>query len=151
MRTASLSSKECFAPTTNPICASLRMNARVIFNWSPCSGGTHWLAFLKHGNTGWWFDSYGLEPGSNVEKRVLGGDPGFRKWIESQVRDWHYNTVDMQGLYSDVCGQYSCWAVKNGLPKQNTRAWNWVSTDQNRNDSIIQQLVRIPGFKTPLR
>lgn len=121
--------------------------ARIILNWSPCSGGTHWLQFTKIGNKGYWFDSYGLEPGSPVERAILGGDPKFKEWIKKQVDDWEYNHIDMQGIRSDVCGQYACWSALKGSPQQNPAAWEWPSDNREQNDMVIQRLVRIPGFK----
>ena len=116
--------------------------ARVIFNWSPhTSGGSHWVSFQKRGDVGYWFDPMGLPPSSGVETDILGGKPEFRKWIESQVNRFHFNSKQIEAITGRVCGQYACWATLNGSPQLNPEAWEWVTSDPQVNDVVIARMI----------
>lgn len=124
----------------------------VILNLAPTdskSGGTHWVACRVRGAVAEYFDSYGQRPDSSIEARLMGhpGDPpsNIRGWLDSMgVTTVHYNKMDLQGLTTDVCGEYACWFALHGQPKNNPKAWGWVSpVNPAHNDRMIKRLVRI--------
>jgi hypothetical protein len=63
---------------SNQLPRELPYEARLIVNYSPStSAGTHWLGFIKRGETGYWFDSMGEVADSELEQILLGSDPHF--------------------------------------------------------------------------
>jgi len=126
-------------------------NLCFIMNHSPCdspSGGSHWLACRIKGSHVSYFDSYGSPPHSPLENQFMGspGDPvpQFDKYFKKiGAVKVEYSKVDMQSIYSDVCGLYACWFCLNGLPKQNPSAWAFLTTDVDQNDEIIKKLVQV--------
>lgn len=61
--------------------------------------GEHWVAFFldEHG-TGTYFDSYGIPP----------LDSGFLLRLRRNSTIHRWNTQQLQGIFSQTCGQYSC-------------------------------------------
>lgn len=61
--------------------------------------GEHWIAFFldEHG-TGTYFDSYGIPPLY----------PGFFLRLRRNSNIYRWNTEQLQGLFSQTCGRYSC-------------------------------------------
>jgi hypothetical protein len=126
---------------SNELPKELPYEARLIVNYSPStSAGTHWLAFIKRGETGYWFDSMGQIPDSELEQILLRSDPHFHKWLYEQVSHVHYNHVQEEALRGDTCGQYACWFVKHG-PVNGNPAWSWLSGNLAYNDEMIQYLT----------
>ncbi|XP_036150790.1 uncharacterized protein LOC118648558, partial [Monomorium pharaonis] len=61
--------------------------------------GEHWVAFyVDERGTGTYFDSYGLPP----------LDSRFLLRLRRNSAKYRWNTVPLQGLLSQTCGQYCC-------------------------------------------
>ena len=122
----------------------LGVQARVIFNYSPCGQeGTHWVAFIKEGDRGWFFDSMGMPPDSSLEQAVFNENPGFKDWISEQVTSYKYNTIDMEPIAGTSCGQYCLWTVLHGTPQMNPRAWLWLTSNKAANDHLVKMLTQV--------
>jgi hypothetical protein len=123
----------------------------LIVNHSPCdspSGGSHWLACRIQGVRAEWFDSFGQPPDSPLENSLMGSPtdppPQFRRWLDdSGVTSVRWQDRDLQAVTSDVCGLYASYFCKHGAPKQNPKAWSWLTGDPTRNDQHIRRLVRV--------
>jgi len=80
---------------------SITQPGTIIVNCDPhTERGSHWLAinFQPKSFSGFYFDSYGLHPYI----------PSIRCLLKRTCSVWDYNTTQLQGLTSSVCGQYSC-------------------------------------------
>ena len=80
---------------------SIRQAGTVIINSDPhTKEGSHWLAiyFEPKSSEAFYFDSY--------------GHPSFNTHIQTFIRRnctvWDYNTIQLQGPTSLVCGKYCC-------------------------------------------
>jgi len=62
--------------------------------------GSHWLAikFQPKSFRGFYFDSYVLRPYI----------PSIRSLLKRTCPVWNFNTIQLQGLTSSVCGHYCC-------------------------------------------
>ena len=62
--------------------------------------GSHWLAFhfQTRSHSAYNFDSYGLPPYI----------PSIQSFIRRNRSVWNYNTVQLQGTTSTMCGKYCC-------------------------------------------
>lgn len=116
-----------FSADTLPDPATIRPRPggySLIANYSPHQDpGTHWIAILNvKSSTGFlgcqYFDSYGTFPGGDDPELHLPTTfmPFLRacKWSPTS-----YNPYDLQGYRgpnTDVCGEYSVWAVLHGMP-----------------------------------
>lgn len=59
--------------------------------------GEHWISFIKtKENNGLYFDSMGFNP-SNLREIAL---------VLDYTNEWQFNDVQLQSLFSTVCGQY---------------------------------------------
>ena len=73
----------------------------LIVNTDPhTESGSHWLAihFQSKSHSSYYFDSYGLPPYI----------PSIQSFIRRNCSVWDYNTVQLQGLTSTICGKYCC-------------------------------------------
>ena len=63
--------------------------------------GSHWLAvqFLPKSSSAYYFDWYGMPP------TLV---PAIHAFIRRNCTVWDYNTRQLQGLTSNVCGKYCC-------------------------------------------
>ena len=63
-------------------------------------GGSHWLAIhlLSRSHSSFYFDTYGLPPFI----------PSIESFINRNIIVRNYNTIQLQGLTSTVCGKYCC-------------------------------------------
>ena len=115
----------------------------LIVNYDPHDmPGSHWVACRVDRHELAWFDSFGLPPDS--DDLILGHQTHFRKWLERvchqlRLKTYSYNTADLQALSGKTCGHYSLWFCKNG-PK---KGWENFGPDREKNDLVIQQLVRL--------
>lgn len=154
-------------PLTGVYCANdapmkLDGSLHCILNHSDCQDpGTHWLGctIVDEGDAGKvaiWFDSYGLPPDNPLENRAMNhdvDDPHFLKWFQDLgVTDVRYNEHRLQSDFSDVCGLYSVYFLKYGLPFTPAGVprpgWEWVGPDPRANDAMIQNLVPIKTSRT---
>ena len=87
---------------TRLICyQGLFIERTLIINADPhTKEGSHWLAIhLEPRLSGaYYFDSYGRPP----------SDPKILSFIRCNAAFWSYNSIPLQGPFTDVCGQYCC-------------------------------------------
>ena len=127
-----------FAADELPSASSIKPRpggSSLIVNYSPINdpkGGTHWVAFLRlkdaNSKKPFYFDSYGVSPDN--DDLILNLNTDFRTFLKncnaSRLMDgfpYEWNKYDLQA-YRDVlngstCGEWSCWAVRNGPPVYN--------------------------------
>ena len=67
---------------------------------SHTESGSHWLAvhFQPRSHSSYYFDSYALPPYI----------PSIQSFLRRNSSVWDYNTVQLQGPTSTVCGKYCC-------------------------------------------
>ena len=104
--------------------------------------GSHWVAIIITQNSVDWFDSFGMKP--DADDLILGHKTYFHRWLKELcqrlgIKSYSYNTADLQALSGKTCGHYSLWFCKNG-PK---KGWKNFGPDREKNDLVIQQLVRL--------
>jgi len=94
---------------------SITPSGTVIINADPhTEKGSHWLAihFETKASSAYYSDSYGISP-------II---PAKQAFVKRNCTVWVYNTVQLQGLTSTVCGQYCClfalYMDKGYTPKQ---------------------------------
>ena len=94
---------------------SITQPGTIIVNCDPhTENGSHWLAinFQPKSFGGFYFDSYGLHPYI----------PSIRSILKRPFSVWDFNTTQLQGLTSSVCGQYCClcalYLARGYSPKQ---------------------------------
>lgn len=92
--------------------------------------GSHWVAIsITDTGIASYFDSFGLEPIQNYLKFFL----------KLHSKHWTYNKERLQGVISNVCGQYSCVFALNmsfGLDME-----SFTKQFSNKNFCINDQLV----------
>jgi hypothetical protein len=89
-----------------------------------------------------------MPPYSEVEDAIMGGQgsaqPQFLDWLQKMgVKTLAYNEKDIQSVASEVCGLYASYFCKHGLPVKNKKAWSFLSSNVNHNDTHIKALVRV--------
>ena len=80
---------------------SIARSGTVIVNTDPLTeSDSHWLAihFQSRSLCSYYFDSYGLRPFI----------PSIDSFIRRNSIVWDYNSVQLQGHTSTVCGKYCC-------------------------------------------
>jgi hypothetical protein len=80
---------------------SITRPTTLIVNTDPhTASGTHWLAIhlQPRSYSGYFFDSYGLPP-------LI---PSILTFLRRTCSVWEYNTTQLQGWTSTVCGEYCC-------------------------------------------
>ena len=98
--------------------------------------GTHWLAFFVYNDTVECFDSFGQSPGAY--------NPLFSRWIEHHARHLRVNYTRVQSDYSDVCGLYCVFFLRQRiLGYSTTHILHHFSTGQlETNDKHILKLFK---------
>jgi len=106
------------------------------------SPGDHWCAAFGAGGRSYWFSSFGLLP--DVADLILGDKTWFRGWLNSvSPKGWQHNTVPLQSLTGDTCGNWSVYACKvRGGPQQRPKEYGFVGSNKKKNDLAISKLVR---------
>jgi len=82
-------------PSSRPILKPCTLNV----NADPhTEGGSHWLALrlTPRSSSAYYFDSYG----------TVALVPAIQAFLKRHCTTWEYNKRQLQGLTSDVCGQY---------------------------------------------
>jgi hypothetical protein len=85
------------------ILSSVFHSGTIIINTDPhTEKGSHWLAinFTPKSQRAFYFDSYGLPPPPSL--------PSIRSLLRRSATVIDYNTTQLQGLTSSVCGHYCC-------------------------------------------
>jgi hypothetical protein len=80
---------------------SIARSGTLIVNTDPhTESGSHWLAihFQSRSFTAYYFDSYGVPP-------LI---PSIQASIRRNYTVWDYNSVQLQGPTTTVCGKYCC-------------------------------------------
>ena len=109
--------------------------ASLVVNTDPSSErGEHWVAFYfdKHGNVEY-FDSYGFAP-INCE---------LMRFFESNGKNHTWNKVQLQGLKSNVCGQWCiAYIVKRSRGQSRAQIIKGLKSDTKVNsDRQVGKLV----------
>jgi len=84
-----------------PSSRSILKPCTLIVNADPHTEGvSHWLAIrlTPRSSSGYYFDSYGIIPLVT----------SIQAFLKRNCTTWEYNKRQLQGLSSDVCGQYCC-------------------------------------------
>lgn len=108
--------------------------------------GSHWCAIIfTRGGAARWFDSFGAPP--DGEDTILNRKTTFRDYLARHARGWTYNTLDLQCLAENTCGEWSATAVRIGaLPQEDPRAWRrLLDQPRCRADKRVIELVGIRG------
>jgi hypothetical protein len=80
---------------------SIKQTGTVIINTDPhTQKGSHWLGvhIEPRSSHAYYFDSYGIPPFI----------PTIQSLLRRNCTVWDYNTVQLQGFTSTVCGHYCC-------------------------------------------
>lgn len=106
--------------------------------------GQHWVAFyIDEQGKGTYFDSYGLPP----------LDPRFLQRLRRNSTSHQWNTVPLQGTFSQTCGQYCCVFLHYMCSGFTLRHFlRRFTGDRHRNDRLIVKLFRqifLHNKKTP--
>lgn len=106
-----------------------------IFNTDPSNKpGSHWVSVvIFEDQTGYFFDSYGRYP-TNKE---------FINFMNKHTIKWDYNNKQLQGYFSDVCGQY-CLLFVHNLSKNRYSISRFLSQFKNaysKNDEKVCKMV----------
>jgi hypothetical protein len=83
--------------------SSVHRSGTIIINTDPhTEKGSHWLAinFTPKSQRAFYFDSYGLPPPPSL--------PSIRSLLRHSATICDYNTTQLQGPTSSVCGHYCC-------------------------------------------
>ena len=117
----------------------------MIVNTDPSSEeGTHWTAiYLKKDKSGEFFDSSGAEP-----------DKPVRCYLDEYATfGWEYNTRQIQGLLSTLCGAYCIqYLVERSVSHNSFSSLLYQLFPFKNNDIIVQQRmmehyrIRLPIF-----
>ena len=115
--------------------------------------GSHWVSMrgLNSVNTEY-FDSYGFN--ADDDDLLLGETTHFKNYLEKNSINGKYtvNMLNLQQLTSDVCGEYSAWFIKWGLPELfyngkvivNPRWKPYIKNNNSfMNDKLIKKSVGI--------
>ena len=92
---------EVFPSDLLPSSRSILKPCTLIVNADPhTEGGSHWQAIrlTPRSSRAYYFDSYGIIP-------LV---PSIQAFVKRNCTSWKYNKRQLQGLSSDVCGQYCC-------------------------------------------
>lgn len=94
--------------------------------------GKHWVAFYVNASGyGIYFDSYGLPPYVKVHLKK------FRR----NCRHYIWNTKQLQGPFSKVCGEYCVTFLYNMCSGKTLEDYcNMFSKSLNRNDEIVSRV-----------
>lgn len=104
----------------------------IVCNTDPSwQAGRHWVAVHLAGETGEFFDSYGLPP-TGV----------FEDFMNKQACQWVYSNKRLQGGFSTVCGQYCIfylWHKCRGFSISDILGM--FKDDYHTNDMFVNQFV----------
>ena len=106
----------------------------LVCNYDPShKPGTHWIAiYLTEDGKAEFFDPYGVAPMSDH----------FSDFLERNSTGWTFNTRQLQGLTTTVCGHYAIFYLI-----WRTRQWsmefivNLFEKDTSRNDQAVYRFV----------
>jgi len=135
-------------PKNPPIGSSL------IANYSKAGErGSHWVGMRGlNTNNCEYLDSYGFEP--DDDDLLLGETTNFEEYLKNNSVNKKYTTnkIELQSLNSDVCGEFTAWFVKWGLPELfyngkvivNPRWRPFIKQNNSyMNDKLIKKVVGI--------
>ena len=111
---------------------SIKYPAAMVWNTDPADQpGEHWVAaYFTEDGIGEYFDSYGLEP-----------LPCFKRYMDKQSRQWTWNQVSLQDVWTSACGHFCVFYVihrSRGIPMETiTEALNCIE----RNDQYVMEAV----------
>ena len=108
--------------------------------------GSHWVAIKLRGAglPALFGDSYGHPPSSSAEGKILHVHDHFKKWLNRHApAGYVYNHLRIQAWGSNVCGLYSLYFCRYGIPSTQPAAFAWVTDDRKRNDTIIRGKIKL--------
>lgn len=113
-----------------------RRPALIIVNTDPISkAGEHWQAiFVSRHGRGEFFCSYGLRP--FVRRHI--------QFLNRMCKSWEYNTVPLQAIDSDVCGQYCIMYLihkAHGYTLKQFLNTYFDQHDKETNDAVVACMV----------
>jgi len=135
---------------SDEIWRTYKKNSCIIVNYSPIgSKGSHWIGIRNINSKSpiEYFDSYGYRP--DFDDKILGLKTRFREFLEKYNTSGYpmvYNNFDLQAFGSDVCGEYCCKFILDGLPyiggKKNDLWLNILkyNTPEGRDDAIQEDI-----------
>ena len=97
--------------------------------------GSHWVAFyFTREREGEFFDSYGRSPSHYT--------PTFTSFLDNNTSSWTFNSVQLQGFYSKVCGQYCLYfaILRCGNFSMNSIVHRF-SSNKRRNDTLVRRII----------
>ena len=91
---------------------SIKYPAAMVWNTDPADQpGEHWVAaYFDEDGIGEYFDSYGLEP-----------PPYFEQYMERHSKQWIWNQIQLQDLWTSACGHFCVFYViyrSRGIPME---------------------------------
>ena len=110
----------------------------VIVNTEPgTEPGNHWIPIICKDNVMYFVDSFGRGPRNSLfskefKETILDFTSGFK-------RRWNKRMV--QYIFSNVCGEYSIYFIKEMQYKTMFDALSVFGMDLRRNDSLVVQIV----------
>ena len=110
----------------------------IIVNTEPgTQPGDHWIPIICKNKTFYFVDSFGRDP-----KSQLFSDE-FKETISNLMgrskRNW--NNTMVQHVFSNVCGEYAIYFIKEMQTKTMFEAVNLFGLDLRRNDSLVVCIV----------
>lgn len=120
---------------------TIKTPCSLIFNYdSSHLPGSHWVAVWISKNV-YWFDSFGMPP--DADDLIIGHKSFFKQWLinvcsSMNLKNYSWNTLDLQSLDAKTCGHYSLYFCKNGPYK----GWEDFNSNTKNNDIKIRQLVK---------
>ena len=139
---------------SNKLPANPKSGSSLIVNYSKYGEkGSHWVGMraLNTVNCAY-FDSYGFQ--ADDADLILSVQTNFQGYLEKNSINGKYkvNMLNLQQLTSDVCGEYSAWFIKWGLPELfyngkvivNPRWRPFIKQNNSfMNDKLIKKMVGI--------
>lgn len=108
--------------------------------------GTHWVAmYISAFGRGEFFDSFGFPP-------II---PQHRHFMDNNCSSWTYNTVQLQGIDSSVCGEYCVLFLTHRARGLSMEEFLWFFSvgDESVNDLLVQVQFKkkFSKYTIPLR
>jgi len=119
----------------------------LVVNYSPSgTAGTHWVGMsFPVGGNAQYFSSFGLGP--DMADHIIHTKTRFREYLQthSTTGDYDTNSIDLQSLADDTCGEWSSYFCLHGQPSKLSKPWAGIleMSDPKARDAAIRRLVPI--------
>lgn len=110
----------------------------VIVNTEPgAEPGDHWIPIICQNNIVYFVDSFGRAPTNPLFSKE------FKETFQKFISGYKYrsNRKMIQYIFSNVCGEYSIYFVKEMQTKTMPGALSIFGLDLRRNDSLVVEIV----------